>query len=208
MTVREIFDMLSGYDEKTKKPNCSTQFTIGKYYEETGDYDDPVILDTGKPAITLNRRDEFIECDFIFKSQFDQDLRAVFNHLDLFMKKKDEFLDTDFEEGSAVIPFFIVTLYSTHGRDCVVTLENPVFYCLTSLKPGTPPNTIAILFKAEDVLAQLGDGEDMIEKEMKKLEEEKAKELRNEEYYARVAEAKKIEEEETKKRLEENDKKE
>lgn len=189
-TIDDVFEALSGTNEENRKPNCTVQFNIGTYYEEKDDYSDPTTLDTGRPTIGLHRRGNFIQCDFTFVSQFDQDLRAIFNHLNMFFRRQDEYLKKDFPEGKEEIPFFFITLFSTHGQDCVLVLEDPFYYCITTLKPGTPPNTISMLFELENVNAEIGTGHDMVEREMKKIKETESKQSLNEEYYNRVEEAK------------------
>ena len=168
ISVKDILNSVCGKQENSNLPRCITNISTGVYLQEDDTTKEFSEVDAIKPVITLERHDKYVVCDIEYISAFDQDLREMYNAFTVFGSNLNESGTVEYEEGKYKLPYLIVRLTALQGYDHIVTLTNPIFWALTSNKPGSTPNTIRALFNAEDVLFFEGELLD----EAKKVEEE------------------------------------
>ena len=152
MTIDEILKSIVGKQENSNLSKCATSVTTGVYIVKTEESKEIEEANTINPVIDIQRHEDFIVCDLQYVSAFSQDLREVDNILNIYGNSMDKTSSEDINPDDPRVPYLVITLTALKGKDNVITLTNPIFWALTSDKPGMTPSTIRLLFRAEDVM--------------------------------------------------------
>ncbi len=152
MTIEEILKSIVGKQENSNLPNCATNVTTGIYIMKTEDSKEIQEVSVINPVAKIERHEDFVVCDLQYVSAFSQDLRDVNDVFNLYGASMDKISSEELDQEDPRIPYLVITLTAIKGLDNVITLTNPIFWALTSEKPGMSPNIIRALFRAEDVM--------------------------------------------------------
>ncbi len=156
-TVQEILDSISGKQNNSNLPKCSTTVTTGLHIESTND--DKILAECAaiKPSIKLERHNQYVVCDLIYASAFDQDLHEAYSVFELYGSNMNDIDMDNYVEGDRRIPFLVIVLTALAGYDNTITLDTPIMWSLVADRPGATPNVIRVLFTVESVLFYDGE---------------------------------------------------
>lgn len=168
--INEILDSITGKQPNSNLTKASTTVNVGTYIEKTQENKTIMEQTIVKPIIEIERHGEYIICDLKFISAYDADLREIYNLIEMYGNNINNTVLEDYAIGEARIPTFVLMLTAINGIDNCITLSAPIFWALTSDKPGATPNMIRFLFHVDDVMFYEGTVEinqKEIEKEIK-----------------------------------------
>ena len=150
--INEILDSITGKQPNSNLTKASTTVNVGTYIEKTQENKTIMEQTIVKPIIEIERHGEYIICDLKFISAYDADLREIYNLIEMYGNNINNTVLEDYAIGEARIPTFVLMLTAINGIDNCITLSAPIFWALTSDKPGATPNMIRFLFHVDDVM--------------------------------------------------------
>ncbi len=168
--INEILDSITGKQPNSNLAKASVTINVGTYIEKTKENKTVMEQTIVKPIVEIQKHGEYIVCDLQFISAYDADLREMYNLIEMYGNNINGSVLEDYPVGEARIPTFVLMLTAINGIDNCITLASPIFWALTSNKPGATPSMIRLLFVADDVMFYEGTVEinqDEIEKEVK-----------------------------------------
>ena len=183
MTIDEILKSIIGKQENSNLSKCATSVTTGVYIAKTEESKEIGEANTINPVIDIQRHEDFIVCDLQYVSAFSQDLREVDNILNIYGNSMDKTSSEDINPDDPRVPYLVITLTALKGKDNVITLTNPIFWALTSDKPGMTPSTIRLLFRAEDVMFFEGYNYDAADEYKQEIDDKQKRIDMNAAYY-------------------------
>ena len=169
--AKMILDQCQGVDEDNRpKATVAVSLTMENVLEDTS----RVVVQSAcaTAPVTINSRHRFIEVDMTFASPTANELKLIYSHLERYGDLLNKQEPDDDEIPS--FKFYIVPVSSLGS--CFISAVEPVFWALTSNKPGEVPNQVRILFDAEYVDFYETDEVDLedIDAEAQRIMHEKA----------------------------------
>lgn len=188
MTINEILKSIVGKQENSNLPKCATTVTTGVYIMRTEDSKEVAEANAINPVVNIERHEDFVVCDLRYISAFSQELRDVDNVFNIYGTSMDKASSEDTSPEDPRIPYLIITLTAITGKDNVITLTNPIFWALTSEKPGMTPSILRVLFRAEDVMFFEGRNYDQVEEMKEEIKKEQTRLKMESDYYDKADE--------------------
>lgn len=124
-----------------------------------------------RPVVTINRRMEFIEIIFTFKTAIDSNLKVMFANLEKYGQKLN-----DITELATEAPILSITIVPTISLGCYYMVAlNPVMWALQPQAVNGPVNQLKVIVRCEDVGFYQADDMDLSQ-----IEAEVRREIENE----------------------------
>ena len=121
-----------------------------------------------KPVVSVERHGLYVQVDFKFISALDNDLRLMWNTLELYGKTSNDInINTEQTGLLAVCGITMIPMFYDGQYFC--SAVNPLFWALTAEEVGKNANVIRVLFNAEDfqIFENLDIDTDQLKKEVR-----------------------------------------
>ena len=186
--ISEILNSITGKQPNSNLTKASTTINVGTYIQKTQENKTIMEQTVVKPIVEMERHGEYIVCDLQFVSAYDADLREMYNLIEMYGNNINGSVLEDYPIGEARIPTFVLMLTAIDGIDNCITLTSPIFWALTSNKPGSTPSMIRLLFNVEDVMFYEGTVEIDQEKIEKEVNEQRLRTEMEANFYSKKEE--------------------
>ena len=148
MNVNEILNDMCGLDQRRMTKSALTlENGIFNFTKKETEVINSITLN--KPAIEIEKHGDLIQIDICFVSSMDNDLKILWNNVELYGKNMND-LDADIR-SKKLAPISSLTIVPTkYNGQYFAVGTNPIFWALTSKKMGQNANVVRLLYKVED----------------------------------------------------------